>query len=236
MKPWPFRAHMTRTPPPRGRTPVPERLLVGRGDLVVPDRGGGRRDGRGESIWDRFCTVPGAIADGTDGAVACDHYHRYGDDIALMERLNLNAYRFSIAWPRMLPEGRGRVNQLGLDFYDRLVDALLAAGIQPLPTLYHWDLPQVLGGPRRVAGAGDRRGVCRLRRGRRGPPRRPRRRLDDAERAIRQSPTSATSPASTPRVAVHSPTPGDGHHLLVGHGLAMERVRAAVPGAQSASC
>ena len=103
-------------------------------------------DGRGESIWDRFCARPGAISDGSSGAVACDHYHRFGDDIALMKRLNLNAYRFSIAWPRVLPEGRGQVNERGLDFYDRLVDALLAAGIRPLPTLYHWDLPQALGG------------------------------------------------------------------------------------------
>jgi beta-glucosidase len=101
-------------------------------------------DGRSESIWDRFCTIPGAIEDGTDGAIACDHYHRYPEDIALMGRLNLNSYRFSIAWPRIIPEGRGKVNPAGLDFYDRLVDALLAAGIQPFPTLYHWDLPQVL--------------------------------------------------------------------------------------------
>ena len=101
-------------------------------------------DGRGESIWDRFCRQPGHIADGSDGSVACDHYHRFAEDIAMMQRLNLNAYRFSIAWPRVLPSGTGTINAAGLDFYDRLVDALLAANLRPLPTLYHWDLPQVL--------------------------------------------------------------------------------------------
>src|SRR5262249_53686585 len=101
-------------------------------------------DGRGESIWDRFCLMPGKIADGSSGEHACDHYHRFGEDIALMQRLGLGAYRFSIAWPRVIPQGRGTVNQRGLDFYDRLVDGLLAAGIEPFPTLYHWDLPQPL--------------------------------------------------------------------------------------------
>jgi beta-glucosidase len=100
--------------------------------------------GRGESIWDRFCTRPGAIKDASDGVVACDHYHRFHDDIALMRDLGLTAYRFSIAWPRVLPNGTGDVSPEGLDFYDRLVDALLEAGITPYPTLYHWDLPQAL--------------------------------------------------------------------------------------------
>jgi beta-glucosidase len=100
--------------------------------------------GRGESIWDRFAARPGAILNGDDGTVACDSYHRYRDDVRLMRELGLNGYRFSIAWPRVLPEGRGRPNAAGLDFYDRLVDELLAAGIEPFVTLYHWDLPQVL--------------------------------------------------------------------------------------------
>lgn len=100
--------------------------------------------GRGESIWDRFCQSPGRITDGSSGAVACDHYHRWQDDIDLMAGLGLTGYRFSIAWPRIMPTGRGAVNQAGMDFYDQLVDGLLAAGIQPLPTLYHWDLPQAL--------------------------------------------------------------------------------------------
>jgi beta-glucosidase len=100
--------------------------------------------GKGESIWDRFCHTPGHIAGGDTGDVACDHYHRYLADVQLMQALGLNAYRFSISWPRVLPNGRGPANPAGLDFYERLVDALLAAGIQPFITLYHWDLPQAL--------------------------------------------------------------------------------------------
>jgi beta-glucosidase len=98
-------------------------------------------DGRGESIWDRFVRVPGRIANRDTGDTACDHYHRWRTDIGLMRSLGLGAYRFSIAWPRILPRGWGQVNKAGLDFYDRLVDALLAAGIEPWITLYHWDLP-----------------------------------------------------------------------------------------------
>ena len=101
-------------------------------------------DGRGPSIWDRLEAVPGSIADGSDASVACDHYHRWREDIDLMTRLGVNAYRFSIAWPRILPAGRGTVNAAGLDFYDRLVDALVDEGIRPFITLYHWDLPQKL--------------------------------------------------------------------------------------------
>jgi beta-glucosidase len=101
-------------------------------------------DGRGETMWDRFCEIPGKVRNGETGAVACDHYHRYREDVGLMRRLGLNAYRFSIAWSRVLPSGRGQVNAHGLDFYDRLVDELLEHDIQPFPTLYHWDLPQAL--------------------------------------------------------------------------------------------
>ncbi|MES1247857.1 MAG: GH1 family beta-glucosidase [Actinomycetota bacterium] len=101
-------------------------------------------DGRSESIWDRFCATPGKVRAGDTGAIACDFYHRYPEDIELMRDLGIGAFRFSIAWPRVMPDGRGRVNAAGLDFYDRLVDDLLAAGIQPFPTLYHWDLPQAL--------------------------------------------------------------------------------------------
>jgi beta-glucosidase len=101
-------------------------------------------DGRLPSIWDTFCRVPGAIDNGDTGDVACDHYHLWRQDIGLMRDLNIEAYRFSIAWPRVLPEGTLRVNQAGLDFYDRLVDGLLEVGIRPYATLYHWDLPQAL--------------------------------------------------------------------------------------------
>jgi beta-glucosidase len=91
-------------------------------------------DGRGRSVWDTFCERPGAIANGDSGAVACDHYHRFREDVALLKELGVDSYRFSIAWPRVLPTGAGEVNEAGLDFYDRLVDELLAAGIQPAAT------------------------------------------------------------------------------------------------------
>lgn len=101
-------------------------------------------DGRRPSIWDTFAHTPGKIAGNGNADTACDHYHRWRDDIATMSSLGVNAYRFSIAWPRVIPEGSGPVNAAGLAFYERLVDALLEAGIVPYPTLYHWDLPQVL--------------------------------------------------------------------------------------------
>lgn len=106
--------------------------------------GGRSEGGRGPSMWDRFAAEPGRISDGSHADVTCDHFHRWRQDIGLMQELGLGAYRFSIAWPRILPEGRGLVNQAGLDFYDALVDGLLAAGLEPFPTLYHWDLPAPL--------------------------------------------------------------------------------------------
>ncbi len=103
-------------------------------------------DGRGESIWDVFSHTPGKIPTGETGDAACDHYHLWEQDIELMQALGYKAYRFSLAWPRILPDGRGKINQAGLDFYDRLIDRLLQAGITPLVTLYHWDLPTALPG------------------------------------------------------------------------------------------
>lgn len=105
--------------------------------------GATREDGRGPSVWDTYAQT-GAVANHDTGDVACDHYHRYPEDIALMQRLGVQAYRFSVAWPRVLPQGRGTPNELGLAFYDRLIDAILAAGIEPWLCLYHWDLPQAL--------------------------------------------------------------------------------------------
>jgi beta-glucosidase len=101
-------------------------------------------DGRGPSIWDVYCRQPGRIANGDTGDIACDHYHRYAEDIGLMRDLGINAYRFSVAWPRVMPRGRGEVNEAGLAFYDRLIDALIAADVEPWLCLYHWDLPQAL--------------------------------------------------------------------------------------------
>jgi beta-glucosidase len=106
--------------------------------------GATHEDGRGESVWDRFCATPGNVRSGDSGEVACDFYHRYRDDVRLMKELGIDAFRFSIAWPRVLPEGRGTVNEAGLDFYDRLVDELLAHEIEPFATLFHWDTPQAL--------------------------------------------------------------------------------------------
>ena len=122
----------------------PSSFLWGTATSSYQIEGAVDEDGRGESIWDRFCRRAGAIGDGTSGAVACDHYHRWLEDVALMRELGVAAYRFSIAWPRVIPGGVGRIESRGLDFYDRLVDGLLAAGIAPWATLYHWDLPQPL--------------------------------------------------------------------------------------------
>ncbi len=106
--------------------------------------GAAAEDGRGPSVWDTFSRLPGAIADGSTGDVACDHYHRAADDVRLLADLGAREYRFSVSWSRVLPAGTGGVNEPGLDFYDRLVDALLDAGIRPLLNLFHWDLPQAL--------------------------------------------------------------------------------------------
>jgi beta-glucosidase len=123
---------------------LPSEFVWGAATAAYQIEGAANEDGRGESVWDRFCATPGKVRNGDSGAVACDFYHRYPGDIALMRELGLDAFRFSIAWPRILPDGRGRVNEAGLDFYDRLVDELLASGITPFPTLFHWDTPQAL--------------------------------------------------------------------------------------------
>jgi beta-glucosidase len=123
---------------------LPAGFAFGTSTAAYPIEGATGADGRGPSIWDTFCGEPGRIADGSSGAVACDHYHRFEEDVALLVRLGVDGYRFSIAWPRVQPTGRGPVNAQGLGFYDRLVDALCEAGIEPMATLYHWDLPQPL--------------------------------------------------------------------------------------------
>jgi beta-glucosidase len=122
----------------------PQNFLWGSATSSYQIEGAWNEDGKGESIWDRFSHTPGRISDASTGDVACDHYHRLEQDMDLMAELGLQAYRFSIAWPRIQPTGRGPANQAGLDFYDRLVDGLLARGIVPFVTLYHWDLPQAL--------------------------------------------------------------------------------------------
>ncbi|UOQ48445.1 GH1 family beta-glucosidase [Gracilibacillus caseinilyticus] len=106
--------------------------------------GAAKEGGRGVSIWDTFSKTPGKVANGDNGDVACDSYHRYEEDVEMMKDLGIDVYRFSVAWPRIFPDGTGEVNQEGLDYYHRLVDKLLANGIEPMCTLYHWDLPQAL--------------------------------------------------------------------------------------------
>lgn len=122
----------------------PKGFIWGAATASFQIEGATKEDGRGESIWDRFCATPGKIITGETGDPATDSYHRYMDDIALMKDMSMNGYRFSIAWPRIIPDGDGPVNEKGLNYYERLVDALLEAGVCPFVTLYHWDLPQAL--------------------------------------------------------------------------------------------
>src|SRR5947209_8286711 len=122
----------------------PPDFLWGAATSAYQIEGAVHEDGRAPSMWDRFAAMVGTTYHGQTGEIAADHYHRMEEEVALMAELNLNAYRFSLSWPRILPQGTGTINQRGLDFYDRLVDALLARAIRPLATLYHWDLPVVL--------------------------------------------------------------------------------------------
>jgi beta-glucosidase len=122
----------------------PPNFIWGAATAAYQVEGAWNEDGKGPSIWDLWCRKEGAVFEGHSGDIACDHYHLWREDIGLMQQIGLQAYRFSLSWPRVLPAGRGAVNARGLDFYDRLVDGLLAAGIQPWATLFHWDLPQEL--------------------------------------------------------------------------------------------
>ena len=122
----------------------PENFIWGTATSAYQIEGAVKEDGRGESVWDRFCNTPGMIRTGETGEIACDHYHRYREDIDIMAKIGIKAYRFSIAWPRIIPDGVGLINEKGLDFYDRLIDCLLHNNIKPVVTLFHWDLPQKL--------------------------------------------------------------------------------------------
>jgi beta-glucosidase len=140
-----------------GQIAFPKGFLWGSATASYQVEGAWNIDGRGESIWDRYSHTPGNVKGGWTGDVACDNYHRYPEDIALMKQMNLRSYRYSIAWPRIQPSGSGAANQKGVDFYKRLTDAVLGAGMRPLVTLFHWDLPQTLeeqgGWPRRDTAA-----------------------------------------------------------------------------------
>ncbi len=214
------------------RVDFPTDFVWGAATSAYQIEGAAAEDGRGASIWDTFCASAGKVRDGDSGAVACDFYHRYPQDIELMRELGLRAFRFSIAWPRVLPEGRGRVNVAGLDFYDRLVDDLLAAGIHPFVTLYHWDLPQALedagGWPVRATADAFVEYVETVAA-----------RLGDRVHhwATHNEPYCASWLGYV--VGVHAPGRTDVrdgaaavHHVLLSHGLAVEVLRRRSPGAQ----
>jgi beta-glucosidase len=208
----------------------PHNFLWGAGTSSYQIEGAVDADGRGESIWDVFARQPGKVLGGDTGAVACDHYHRFREDVALLRDLGLNAYRFSLAWPRLFPSGRGPLNPAGLAFYDRLVDALLAAGITPMATLYHWDLPSALPGGwlnRDTAAAfADYAAAAG-------------RALGDRVRLW----TTINEPWCAGLLSYHlgEHAPGErvldhglqaSHHLLLAHGLGMQALRAAAPQAE----
>ena len=208
------------------RTHFPPHFVFGVATSAYQIEGAPSEDGRGPSIWDTFCREPGRIRDGSTGEIACDHYHRWEADLDLIRDLGVDAYRFSVAWPRVQPTGQGPVNAPGLDFYERLVDGLLARGIAPHLTLYHWDLPQALqdlGGwtNRTVAGyfADYARIVAE--------------RLGDRVASIATLNEPWCSSILSYQIGEHAPGWHDrraalaaAHHLLLGHGLALQAMRA----------
>jgi beta-glucosidase len=211
---------------------LPQDFAWGTATSAYQIEGAVAEDGRSPSIWDTFSHTPGKIEGGDHGDVACDHYHRWREDIALMKRLGTNAYRLSVAWPRVVPGGDGEVNAKGLDFYDQLVDGLLEAGITPSVTVYHWDLPQALqdrgGWPERDTAhhlAAYASAVAE--------------RLGDRVKhwATLNEPLCSAwighlegrmAPGATDLTAAVRAS----YHLLLGHGLAAGAIRAAAPGAQ----
>jgi beta-glucosidase len=211
----------------------PSEFLWGAATSAYQIEGATREDGRGASIWDVFAAEPGRTYQGQTGEIAIDHYHRMEQDVALMAELGLNAYRFSIAWPRILPEGTGQANPRGLDFYSRLVDRLLQQGITPVATLYHWDLPVALyarGGWRSRDTALAFADYAELLA----------RHLGDRVRwwVTQNEPWCAAylgygDGLHAPGVRGDAQAAVDvGHHLLLGHGLAIPRVRAHAPSAR----
>jgi beta-glucosidase len=216
-------------PAPDAEPRLPADFLLGAATAAYQIEGAVDTDGRGPSIWDTYSRTPGMVVDGHTGDVACDHYHRYAEDVALMADLGLSAYRFSVSWPRVQPDGRGRANARGLDFYRRLVDELLANGIEPWLTLYHWDLPQPLedagGWPARDTAhrfadyaalvheaLGDRvRNIITLN--------------EPWCSAFLGYGSGAHAPGRRDPVAAVRAV----HHLLLGHGFAVQAIRAARP-------
>jgi beta-glucosidase len=210
----------------------PKDFLWGVAAASYQIEGAWNEDGKGENIWDRFSHTPGNIENNDTGDVACDHYHRYQEDVDLMASLDIQAYRFSISWARILPSGTGQVNQAGLDFYSALVDALLAANIEPYITLYHWDLPQAL----QDKGGWPARGTAEA--------------FGEYAHIVSQHLGDRVRNWMTlnePHVSAyigylegrHAPGHKDkdemvaaSHHLLLGHGLSVPAIRANIPNAR----
>lgn len=208
----------------------PKKFVWGAATASYQIEGATEEDGRGASVWDAFCARPGCIKEGHSGRQACDHYHRWEEDLDLLKALGFKAYRFSIAWPRILPTGRGKVNPRGLDFYSRLVDGMLERGIEPFVTLYHWDMPQALEerGGWRVRGTADAFGeyaavVARA--------------LGDRVRYFATHNEMSCFVDLGHRTGVHAPGCKESektlrqiwHHVLLAHGLGVQAVRAAAP-------
>jgi len=206
--------------------PFPSGFLFGVSTASYQIEGAVDEDGRGRSVWDTFSHTPGRTRDGDTGDVACDHYHRWPEDVALLAELGVDAYRFSIAWPRIQPDGAGQPNIKGLDFYDRLVDALLARGITVLPTLFHWDLPQALedrGGwldRDTAARFGDYAALIAEHLGDRV-----RRWITLNEPVVHMAQGYAFGTHAPGRELLFGALPA-AHHLLLGHGLAVRALRA----------
>nr|WP_308801258.1 GH1 family beta-glucosidase [Streptomyces polyasparticus] len=224
-------------PSPAGRATFPPGFLWGAATAAYQIEGAAQEDGRTPSIWDTFSRTPGKVLGGDTGDVACDHYHRFRDDVRLMAELGLGAYRFSISWPRVQPTGRGPADRRGLDFYRALVDELLEQGITPMATLYHWDLPQELETPASGGSAAGGGWTAR----------------DTAERFAEYAGIMADALGDRVELwstlnepwcsaflgyasGVHAPGRTDhvaalraAHHLNLGHGLAAQALRAALP-------
>ncbi|MCP4199955.1 MAG: beta-glucosidase [Proteobacteria bacterium] len=211
----------------------PKNFLFGTATAAYQIEGGWNADGKGLSIWDTFCRTPGKIHGGESGEIACNTYHDFHTDIDLMSALGLNAYRFSIAWPRIQPQGFGEVNRKGLDYYSRLVDALLQKGITPFVTLFHWDLPQALYDYYRGFGGRETANYF----------------ADYAEIVVRRLGDRVKYWITLNEPWEHAAlgyflgehAPGErnprayfcvAHHQLLGHGMAVERVRGLVPDAK----
>lgn len=217
---------------PEGPLRLPDGFLFGTSTASYQIEGAATEDGKGPSIWDTFTAEPGRIVDGSNGAVACDHYHRYAEDVALMARLGARGYPFSVAWPRIQPTGSGPVNEAGLGFYDRLVDALLEAGIAPMATLYHWDLPQALETASDGAGGGWLNRDTALRFGEYAAI------IADrfADRVTHWVPVNEPNVVTLMGYGMGIHAPGKAlmfdalpaaHHTLLAHGLAVQALRAA---------